>query len=142
MNRWQIWRQSLRRSAKWEDTPQNDREIRHLQELFEAAPKEDHLTGGWTWKGFQQLLSEDLASVRFPTFWTSVASLGPRFAIAAGVVIVIAASAFWYASDSPLVEQSTLIADLAPLDRSETALIDVLEARNPGGLLQFIAYDR
>ena len=142
MNRWKTWRQSLRRAAKWEDTPQNDREIRHLQELFEAAPEEDHLAGERSWKGFQQLLSEDLASVRFPTFWTSVVSLGPRFAIAAGVVFVIAISAFWYAGDSPLVEQPTLIADLAPPDKSETALIDVLEARNPGGLLQFIAYDR
>ena len=85
MNRWKIWRQSLRRAAKWEETPQNDREIRHLHELFEVASKEDHLPGDRTWKGFQQLLSEDLASVRFPTFWTSVTSLGPRFAIAAGL---------------------------------------------------------
>ncbi len=142
MNRWKVWRRSLRRAAKWEDTPQNDREIRHLQELFEAFPEEDHLAGERTWKGFQQLLSEDLASVRLQTFWTSVTSLGPRFAVAAGVVFVIAISTFWYASDSPIVEQPTLIADLAPLGRSETALIDVLEARNPGGLLQFIAYDR
>ena len=141
MNLWQKWRDSMRRAARWDHPSPEDEELRRLRGLFRAAPADDPAADARLWMRLRHQLDRAAEVDIGATIGASLALFGPRFATAAVFAFLMTASFFWYNTTAPGSPEPVSLAALAQPEESEGGFERVLDTRDGGELLQYIAYN-
>lgn len=146
MRWWEHLLDRHRGAQEWDAPRQEDETVAGLKALFEDAREEAPAPDEKLWEKLRPQLVAHEAQARngFP-FIAAVAATGPRFAVAAMVVLLIVASLFWGQNAEQQMRVSRPPANLVvSYDRNPLNPIgmigDGLEAQTGQELLQYVVY--
>ncbi len=152
MSWWKDVFDNRRNAGEWDAARPEDEAIAEFRALFEAAREEVPAPDEKLWEKLRpQLAAHEAAPPDLLSFVASLATTGPRLAVAALGVFLLAAGMFW----SPGAERRTNITNIevaawearnplnlmVGMENAMQAIGNGLEAQTGQDLLRYVAYD-
>lgn len=148
MSLWERWKKSQASAARWDDPAPGDVRTFYLKRLLRAAPgvrgapEESARADTLLWQRLRRQLKPlgEMAPAAPPLF-TALASMGPRFAVAAAAVLMLSLGLYTLPDEPPPARPAIQVAQATLLESSAPLFAEALETRSGDDLLAFIAYD-
>lgn len=149
MEAWRRMRERRRKARGWDAPRQEDETVAGLQSLFEAARDAAPAPDGRLWEKLRRRLAAHEAAARGSlSFVATIATAGPRLAVGALGVLLLATGLFWVQGTERRAQLSALPANwtpsmdnpLNPLNPLQ-AIGNGLETQTGQELLRYVAYE-
>ncbi|MDA1001334.1 MAG: hypothetical protein O2807_12570 [bacterium] len=138
MTLWERWKKSQASAARWDHPAPGDARILNLKRLLRAAPRENGRADDLLWQRIRrQLKPFGFEAPAPPPLFTALASMGPRFAVAAAAVLMLSLGLYALPEQKPDIQPPTQVASL---ENASPLSNEPFEIQSGDELLQYIAY--
>lgn len=139
MTLWERWKKSQMLAARWDHPVPEDARILNLKRLLRAAAEESARADDRLWHRLRyQLKPLGSEAPAISSLLSALASMAPRFAVAAAAVLVLSLGLYALPEEEPAPRPPV---QTASLESSAPLFAEALETRSGDDLLAFIAYD-